>query len=376
MKYLFPILASATLLAACNNSSTTTTASKTTDSATARTDSFGAGGKLELVYQDSMHQFTGISVSPQGEVYVSYPRWAGPYRFAIVKVKDAMNATPFPDTAMNSWDETQPGLSKWVCVQNTYFDDAGTMWVLDPAAPQLQSIKGKGAKLVKMDAAGKPARVYGLSSFLQDTSYANDVQVDTKLSYAYLTDSKIGAIIVLNLATGKGREVLRGQPSTLSDPAYHFVIDGHEMMKNGKPAKFNSDGIALTPDGQYLYYKSVTDDKLYRIKTEALRDESLSEAALGGKVEDLGHFCSTDGMVFDKDGNLYLGDAPNYRMVRIDKNLKMTTLIKDNRLIWPDTYFIRDGYLYITCSQIHKQPEYNEGNNKRTTPYAVYRMKL
>ena len=45
-------------------------------------------------------------------------------------------------------------------------------------------------------------------------------------------------------------------------------------------------------------------------------------------------------------------------------------------LIWPDSYAIADGYLYITCSQINKQPDYNNGVNKRTSPYTVYRMKL
>ena len=71
------------------------------------------------------------------------------------------------------------------------------------------------------------------------------------------------------------------------------------MVKDGKPAKFNSDGIALTPNGDWLYYKPLTDDKLYRIKTEALRDFSLADTALGSKVEDLGHFGSTDGMILD-----------------------------------------------------------------------------
>ena len=93
-------------------------------------------------------------------------------------------------------------------------------------------------------------------------------------------------------------------------------------------------------------------------------------------MEDLGHFNTTDGMIFDKAGNLYLGDLQDYSIVRIDKNHKKTVILKDERLIWPDSYAIADGYLYISCSQINKQPGNNEGKNIRTTPYAVYRMKL
>ena len=172
------------------------------------------------------------------------------------------------------------------------------------------------------------------------------------------------------------RRVLKAHKSTLSDPAYKFIIDGRELMKEGKPAKFNSDGIALTPDGDWLYYKPLSDDKLYRIKTEFLRDEKMSDTALGNKVEDLGHFASSDGMIFGKDGNLYFGDPQNYRIVKISPELKMTTLVEDKRLIWPDSYAIADGYLYISCSQIQMQPEYNNGVNKRTSPYTVYRLKL
>lgn len=40
-------------------------------------------------------------------------------------------------------------------------------------------------------------------------------------------------------------------------------IDGQELMKDGRPAKFNADGIALMPGGDWLYYKPATDDKLY-----------------------------------------------------------------------------------------------------------------
>lgn len=68
-------------------------------------------------------------------------------------------------------------------------------------------------------------------------------------------------------------------------------------------------------------------------------------------------------MIFDKNGNLYLGDPQNYRILKIGPGLKMTTLLEDKRLIWPDSSAITDGYLYISCSQIQMQPEYNNGLN-------------
>lgn len=285
---------------------------------------------------------------------------------------------PYPNADMNSWKPGDNGDNKWVCVQAVYIDDANTMWVLDPAAPKMGDVYQNSYKLVKIDLSSNTIqRTYKFTGIADSKSYINDIRVDTLRQFAYCTNSSEGGIVVVDLNAGTGRQVLMNHYSVKSDPTYTFIIDGKELRKNGQPAKFNSDGIALSPGRDYLYYKSITDDKLYRIKTEYLRNAALTDSYLQSKVEDLGRFSSTDGMIFDKKGNLYLGDVQNYRIIRISPDLKMTTLIQDSRLIWPDSYSISDdGFLYISCSQINKQPDYNEGVNKRTSPYTIYRMKL
>ena len=333
--------------------------------------------KLELVFEDSTYQITGVAKEENGRLIVNYPRWSKIYKYAVVQAQGLKGKIPYPDEAMNIWQPGQPGINKWVCVQSSYFDDNGDLWILDPAAPMLKSIQGMGAKLVKMNkATNTVAKTYLFAGTVPDTAYVNDVRIDVRRQYAYLSESKGGGIIILDLSSGQMRRVLTTHYSTKSDPTYKYIIDGKELMKDGKPVKINSNGIALTPDGNWLYYKPLTDDKLYRIKTESLRNWKMEDNELNSQVEDLGHFASTDGMIFDKKGNLYLGDPQHYRMLKIDPDLKMTTLIEDQKLIWPDSYAIAEGYLYISCSQIQKQPEYNEGVNKRTSLYAIYRLKL
>lgn len=337
----------------------------------------GSNNQLELVFEDSTYQITGIAKEENGRLLINYPRWSSIYQYAVVQADGTNGKMPYPNEAMNQWQPGQPGQDNWVCVQSTYFDDAGNLWILDPAAPMIKTIQGSGAKLVKMNKTTNTVeQTFSFMSILPDTAYVNDVRVDVQRQFAYLTESKGGGIVVVNLASGEMRRVLSTHYSTKSDPDYKYVIDGRELIKEGKKAVFNSDGIALTPDGSWLYYKPLTDDKLYRIKTEYLRDTNVPDTALGKMVEDLGHFASTDGMIFDKNENLYFGDPQHYRLLKIDKNLTMTTIIEDQRLIWPDSYAIADGYLYVSCSQIQKQPEYNEGVNKRTSPYTVYRIKL
>ncbi|TCJ12505.1 hypothetical protein EPD60_14615 [Flaviaesturariibacter flavus] len=370
------LLATGLLLFSCTSNDTAKSSGDSTTTVVGGPDTAQKGAALELVFSDSLFQLTGVAREPGGRLLVNYPLWNGPYRYAVVVATGGTAKQPYPDSLTNMWKAGSPGGNKWVCVQSVYVDDSSRTWVLDPAAPKLMRVTGGGAKLVRMSRDGKMERTYSFNGVISDTSYVNDVRIDVQRNFAYITDSKVGGIVLVDLATGKMREVLKKHPSTQSDPNFKFIIDGHELMKNGKPVKFNSDGIALTPDGAWLYYKPLTDDKLYRISTEYLRDPKVSDTALGAKVEDLGHFTTTDGMIFDKAGNLYLGDLQNYRIVRVDKNLKVSTLVQDPRLIWPDSYSIADGYLYISCSQINKQPEYNNGQNKRTGPYTVYRVRL
>ncbi len=77
------------------------------------------------------------------------------------------------------------------------------------------------------------------------------------------------------------------------------------------------------------------------------------------------------------DGNLYVGDIENDRIVKISPDLKMTTLVQDkDKLIWPDSYSIANGFLYISCSQIKFMPWFNNGSDLTLFPYQLYRLKL
>jgi sugar lactone lactonase YvrE len=334
--------------------------------------------KLELLFEDDQYQLTGVAISKKGRLFTNYPLWQGPHQYSLVEILPGNQVRPYPNEEMNNWKEGEDGKSKWVCVQAVYIDDNDAMWVVDPACPQLKQVYQNSHKLVKINLeTNSIERTYFFEGVASDKSYINDVRVDTQRGFAYLTNSNEGGILVVDLKSGKIRQVLQDHYSVQSDPSFQFIIDGRELMKEGKPAKMQSDGIALTPGGEWLYYKPLTDDKLYRIETKYLREENMGANELKDKVQDLGRFTTTDGMICDQNGNLYLGDLQNNCIVQINTDLEMTTVLKEDKLIWPDSYSVSDdGHLYISCSQIHKQPEYNEGQNKRTSPYTIYRMSL
>jgi sugar lactone lactonase YvrE len=334
--------------------------------------------RLEQVFGDPTYQLTGVAVSAKGRLFTNYPIWSPVHKYCVVEVLPDGKARPYPSEEMNSWKDGDDGSKKWVSVQAVYVDDRDKLWVVDPANPAFGGVYRESDKLVRIDlATNKVERTYPMKGVTDKGSYINDVRVDTKRQVAYMTNSAQGGIVVVDLKTGKARLLLKGAAPTLTDPAYHFIIDGREVAPGGKPLKVNSDGIALSADREWLYFKPLTDDKLYRIKTADLRDTKLKEAELVQRVVDLGHVSITDGMEIDAQGNLYFGDMEHNTILKITPDLKKAILVQDPRLLWPDSYSIsRDGYLYISTSQVQTGPPFNGGVDKRTLPYGLFRLRI
>lgn len=341
---------------------------------------FKASAQLELVFSDSTYQLTGVAVDTAGRVFVTYPYWSDTKKYAVVEVKGKQKADPFPNKEWNQWKIGKSGTEAFVCAQAVYVDKNNTLWVVDPASPFLKETIDSAVKVVAIDLETNTIKkIYYIdSSIAGKGSYINDIQVDTRHDVAFLTNSNEGGIIVLDLDTEKAWKWFSGHSSTQSDVTFDFNPDGKTWANANGAVKVHSDGIALSPDNKFLYYKPLTDDKMYRVKTKPLRNYFIKPKKMNKKVEDLGHVCTSDGMVFSSDGHLYLGDILNKSIVKYHPNKKkVEVVLKDERLIWPDSYAISDdGYLYITVSQIHRMPAFNDGKDLRTGPFAVYRMKL
>ncbi len=343
-----------------------------------------AQAKLEPVFKDNTYQLTGVAVSKSGRMFVNYPYWSDTYKYALVEVLKDGSKKPYPDAAWNSWKPGQDPTNKWVCVQSEFVDAKDRLWVIDPASPKQQGVYRDAHKLVCFDlATNKVIRQYSFKNIVGPDSYLNDIRVDTQREVVYVTESKNGGIAVIDINSGKITMKLQGHKSVKSDPTFKFIIDGRELRDDKGPVKFNSDGLALTPGGDMLYYKSLTDNRLYRIPTAALRNAGLSDPDLKAQVEDMGTYTTTDGMIIDGAGNLYLGDIQGYELYSLKTignprpPLARTNLVKDTQLLqWPDSYAIYDGYLYVTTSQIDHMAKHNGGKDTRKRPYEIFRVKI
>jgi len=341
-----------------------------------------AGSPLQVVAEFTDPQMVGVAVAPGGKIFACFPRWDYNPVFPIAEVGPNNTLKPYPNASWCTWDDsvkTEP-LKHWICPQTVFADKSGMVWVLDAAAPGLKFTVPGGPKLVKTDPkTGAVLLTIPFSeSVVPRKGYLNDVRIDLANNYAYITESGLGALIVVDLKTLKARRLLDKHPSTKAEKGLVVKAEGHPMLDpKGKPAQFNVDGIALSTDNTYLYYCPLTGHTLYRIKTAALRNPALSEAQLGPQVETVGQIPATDGLEIDAANNVYLTSFEQSALLRRTPAGVIETVAKDARLQWPDTYsFAADGNLYVANSAIHKTATWNKGVGQPRQPFRIFKMPM
>jgi sugar lactone lactonase YvrE len=325
-------------------------------------------------------QLAGVTISKTGRIFVNVPRWIDEPAPSVAEIGADGSLVPYPNEAINAWDRTagEAARDHFVCVQSVVVDEEDALWILDPASPDFQGVVEGGPKLLKVslstnevervhhfDEAGAPVK-----SYLNDVRFAH--------GHAFMTDSGLGAIVVLNLSTGKVRRLLESHPSTQAEPGVEPVIGARPWkFADGTTPQVHSDGIAIDPGREHVYYKALVGRMLYRVPIAALLDESLSAEALGERVERVAETEPTDGLEFDAQGNLYLTSLEwnAIKVLRPDGRIELVA--RANDFLWPDTITIsRDGDLLFSAAQFHLMPAFHGGEDKRTTPYKVFRLKL
>lgn len=310
---------------------------------------------------DSDKQWTGIAVSQSGRIFVNYPYWSGHVPVSVAEISNGVSRA-YPNM---EWNQRTNEMT-FNAVQSVYIDNKDRLWILDTNNAQFKGVNNIGPQLYHFNL--ETNNIIKIYSFPADVytsnSYFNDVRIDTDKEIAYMTDSGDGAIIILNLTTGQSQRLLDEHPSTQAETD-HLICDGHRWENS-----VHADGIALSPDNQFLYYIALSGHTLYRIKTEVLLDEDRSPDELNGQVEKVCKVPATDGMLFDKKGNLYLGGLETNSVNRLTPGGKVETVFQSPHIRWADSFaFDRDGNLYFTTSQIHL-PE------KQRSKYEVLKLNL
>jgi sugar lactone lactonase YvrE len=318
----------------------------------------------------SPRQWTGVAVSQEGRMFVNFPRWSDDVPVSVAELTIYGKLAPFPNQKWNNWTEGKAPGEHWVCVQSVYIDDENYLWVLDPANPRFSGVVAGGPKLMKFDINTGLAveQILFDAETVPTNGYLNDVRVDTETRTAYLTDSGDGALLVVDLDTGAIRRVLDEHPSAHAENITLTIGGDPWVRPDGTVPQVHADGLALTPDREYLYYQSLSGRTLYRAPTAALRNGALSGEELAAQVELVDRTGAADGILFDADGNLYLSAIEDDAVRRYTPAGLLETVVQSPDLRWPDSFAMGpDGRMVVTTSQIHLGRDPGQ-------PYRIFRI--
>jgi sugar lactone lactonase YvrE len=222
-----------------------------------------------------------------------------------------------------------------------------------------------------------------LSKASVEGSFLNDLAVDAVRRTAYVADPATGSdagIIVVDLSSGEASRVLQGH-SSVTPIETDLIIDGAPVrIRKDDGSEFRPrvgiNPIALDSAGEWLYYGPMHGYTMYRIRTDDLRDKSLSGTELGERVERWAGRPISDGISIDDLGNVYLGDLARNTIGVIGPDRRYRQLVSDHQLSWIDAFsYGPDGRLYAVANQLHRSAVLNGGVDETRPPYLVVRIR-
>jgi sugar lactone lactonase YvrE len=314
-----------------------------------------------------------IAVSTGGRVFFSFHPEAWP----VIRVAEVVDgqAVPYPSPVFQTPGGTEP--AAFVSVLSLRIDRQNRLWTLDNANHGTGQPRLLAFDLATDEIAHRydfPRECAGLGSHL------NDFQVDPTGRRVYIADASIfaqrPALVVYDVDSRTCRRLLAGHLSVEPEP-YIPVVQGRKMRVFGLFAvRPGVDSIALDRAGEWLYFAPVTDRHIYRVRAADLDNTSLDEEQLAGRVEIWAAKTMSDGISIDIEGNLYLTDLEHSAIVRLRADGRLETLVRDERLRWPDGLsFGPDGWLYMTCSALQQVIGRTPGQVRAASPFQIYRFK-
>ncbi len=315
-----------------------------------------------------------VAASPEGRIFYTYHMLHRPERFTDSTVFEWVDGrgVPFPSQEMQAEFHGAMGIT---------VDRQGRLWIIKPGA-----LDGVQTRLIAVDMASGEMVVdhlfaEGEAGFAQDMRVMPDgrsvILADTGL-FRFTTPS----LIVFDVESQSARTVLAGHPS---------VSPQNWLMRktNGEPYRLafglltfvvGVDGLALTDDGNWLYFASMSHDSAYRVPTSVLIDEKMSDDAIADQIEFVGNKPMSDGIELLPDGDLVITDVENGGLAKLSPDGALTTLTKDAAVDWADSVTVApDGAIWFTDSRLtdlidqFANPS-DEATIREHGPYAIYRI--
>jgi sugar lactone lactonase YvrE len=326
----------------------------------------------------------GVKVDQQGNYYVSVPRWTHGIPATMNKIV-VKNGKPLLE-AFPNWDWNKAGDVKVLqSVLGYEIDENNRMWILDQGKIAYEPSPEGSQKLIIWDLNTNRMlnRIIIPNEIAPyQTSFLNDLVVDNKNGFVYITDSGngggwgsevVGGIIVYNMKTKQLRRVLTQHYSTQDFPGFRFEIDNQPVFRN-RSMRLGSDGIALSADRSILYYCPVTGRNLYAVSTALLRNFNTPLEQISAGVQAVGSKrTTTDGMHADNKGNVFytMLEGKGIGYYNPDTN-SFNGFVSDDRMLWVDgVAFDQKGSIIFNNNRLHQMFEENQDEIDWNYPYNL-----
>src|SRR3954469_10208319 len=211
-----------------------------------------------------------VAVAADGRTFLAYHPFAQAHRFTDATVFELSGGQlrPFPN---QEWQGRYPG------VFGRAADPQGRLWFVEP-----RGLDHQRTRLLAFDLRDG-SQAFELWFPPGEAQFAQDLRVAPDGNTVYLADTGLfrftpATLIVLDVPSKRHRTVLGADPST--QPQNWLIrtpFGPHRLAYGLLTFTVGVDGIALSADGAWLYYATMSHERLYKVPTAALRDASLSD---------------------------------------------------------------------------------------------------
>ena len=322
-----------------------------------------------------------VAGSADGRVFVNLHPFALPARFTDVTLFELASGTlrPYPDLA------SQKDLA---FVFGMTVDRQNRLWLTCPA-----TLDRSRTRVIAYD-LGSNTRVVdhelepGVARFGQDLRVTPDgktlVFADTG-AFRFTAAS----LVVVDVESWASRQILTDDRSTR--PEDRLIRTRGEPYRIGHGLltfQVGVDGIAISDDGEWLFFAAMSHDTLHRVRLRDVLDPTLSPGDLAARVDAIGKKPLSDGIAAAPDGSVLVTDVEHGSIVRIDprphpqQGGELRTLARLDQVVWADGVHVApSGDVYFTDSAIpaYIDPLLRPPSLERLRagrPYRLYRFSL
>jgi len=309
-----------------------------------------------------------IAISSDGRLFFTVHPESRPQGNKLLEWKDGA-AVPFPDGA------SQQTLFGSILGLTT--DRQGRLWTIDHGR------QGFGdARLFAFDI---DSRELLLDRRIADTiapagSFLQEIRVTGDGRTAFISDGSIighrPALIVYDIATGQSRRLLESHAS-VSAGNYVIRTAGRDLSYLGGlfVLKGGINGLAISIDDEWLYFAAISHGSLFRVPVKRLRDIALPAAELELAIERYSDKPLSDGLLVDRDGNVYVTDVEHNAVMIVGPDRKPRTLVRSEALRWASSIAMGpDDALYVADSAFQELVLRTRDHIHSVGPFSIFRI--